>query len=80
MKYVYLLESISNPAKRYIGKTADFESRFKDHNFGRSPHTSRFVPWKLVAAVKFTNNPKADAFERYLKSGSGHAFSNRHFW
>ena len=23
---------------------------------------------------------KADAFESYLKSGSGHAFAKRHFW
>jgi putative endonuclease len=80
MKYIYLLESISHPAKRYIGKTANLESRLKDHNSGISPYTSKFVPWKLVVAIKFINDQRAEAFERYLKSGSGHAFAKRHLW
>jgi predicted GIY-YIG superfamily endonuclease len=80
MKYVYLLQSISDPKKRYIGITGDLNKRLIAHNAGRSPHTSKFKPWKVVVAIKFSNNNKADAFERYLKSGSGHAFAQRHFW
>jgi len=80
MKYVYLLESISNPSKRYIGITNDFTSRLKEHNAGKSPHTSRFKPWKAIVAIKFSDDQKANVFEKYLKSGSDHAFAKRHFW
>ena len=47
---------------------------------GRSPHTSKFVPWRIVAAVYFADRARAEAFEKYLKQGSGHAFANRHPW
>jgi hypothetical protein len=30
--------------------------------------------------VEFSDDAKADMFETYLKSGSGHAFAKRHFW
>jgi len=80
MKYVYLLESISSPGKRYIGITNNFTNRLKEHNAGKLPHTSRFKPWKTIVAIKFSDNRKANAFEKYLKFGSGHAFAKRHFW
>jgi len=80
MKYVYILQSISHPNKQYIGITKDLNKRLKNHNAGESPHTSKYKPWKLVVAIKFSDDQKADAFERYLKSGSGHAFARRHFW
>jgi len=80
MKYVYLLESISNPSKRYIGITRNLSSRLKEHNAGKSPHTAKFKPWKLVVAIRFADHKKAEAFEKYLKAGSGHAFAKRHFW
>jgi hypothetical protein len=38
------------------------------------------APWELVVAVYFADRQKAEAFERYLKHGSGHAFAKRHFW
>ena len=28
----------------------------------------------------FENDAKVQAFERYLKGGSGHSFAQRHFW
>lgn len=80
MKYVYLLESVSNPDKRYIGITGDLNNRLSAHNAGRSPHTAKFKPWKIIIAVRFADNHKANMFERYLKSGSGYAFAKRHFW
>jgi putative endonuclease len=80
MKYVYLLQSISNPNKRYIGIASDLNKRIKEHNTGKSPHTNKFKPWKVIVAIRFEDNRKAEAFEKYLKSGSGHAFANRHFW
>ncbi|MGA2322557.1 MAG: GIY-YIG nuclease family protein [Sedimentisphaerales bacterium] len=80
MKYVYLLESISHPGQHYIGITTYFRTRLKEHNAGRSSHTVRFRPWQTVVVIRFDDNREANAFEKYLKSGSGHAFANRHFW
>jgi predicted GIY-YIG superfamily endonuclease len=80
MKYVYLIQSIPFPNQRYIGLTSDIKARIEAHNEGRSAHTSKHKPWKLVAYMAFSNESKAAEFERYLKSGSGHAFANRHFW
>ncbi|MBN1555642.1 MAG: GIY-YIG nuclease family protein [Phycisphaerae bacterium] len=76
--YVYLLRSISHPDQRYVGLTADLNKRLAEHNAGKSPHTSKYVPWELVVSVYFKDHTKAEAFERYLKHGSGHAFANRH--
>ena len=78
--YVYLLRSTSHPDQRYIGLSEDLKKRLAEHNAGRSPHTNKFRPWELVVAVYFADVQKAEAFERYLKHGSGHAFANRHFW
>jgi putative endonuclease len=80
MKYVYLIESISHPGQHYIGISTDFRTRLKEHNAGRSPHTAKFRPWQAVVVIRFDDNRKASAFEKYLKSGSGYAFANRHFW
>ena len=80
MHYVYLLESLANPDKRYVGLTADLKSRFADHNAGRSVHTRTARPWRLVVYVAFADKRRAMDFERYLKVGSGHAFAARHFW
>ena len=80
MRYVYLLRSLSHPNQHYVGSTQDIHRRLKEHNTGGSSHTNKFVPWKCVVAICFTDDAKADAFERYLKSGSGRAFAGRHFW
>ena len=80
MRYVYLLESQSALGQRYVGITADLKQRLAQRNSGSSPHTFKFVPWKLVTYVAFSNERKAEAFERYLKSGSGHAFAQKRFW
>ncbi|MCC7267622.1 MAG: GIY-YIG nuclease family protein [Caulobacteraceae bacterium] len=80
LHYVYLLESDVSPGQRYIGVTNDLRIRLKEHNAGKSPHTSKFKPWRISTYVAFTDRSKADAFERYLKSGSGHAFARKRFW
>jgi predicted GIY-YIG superfamily endonuclease len=79
MHYVYLIQSESFD-ERYIGVTSDLKRRLVEHNAGKSPHTSKFVPWKLVTYIAFSNERKAEIFERYLKSGSGHAFARRRLW
>jgi predicted GIY-YIG superfamily endonuclease len=74
MRYVYLLESINFPDEIYIGLTGDLRKRLSAHNSGQSSHTKKFRPWRLVAYLAFSDEAKAIAFERYLKSGSGRAF------
>jgi len=78
--YVYLIESTGIAGQRYVGLTADLKQRLKDHNVGKSSHTSKFRPWRLVSYIAFSNRTKAEALERYLKSGSGHAFANKRLW
>jgi len=80
MPYVYLLQSIPNPKKRYIGKTKNLKNRLFEHNSRKSWHTSKFKPWKIEIAIFFSDEVRANEFEYYLKSGSGHAFANRHLW
>ncbi|MGQ0559182.1 MAG: GIY-YIG nuclease family protein [Sphingosinicella sp.] len=75
-----MLESISHSDQRYVGSTRDLRARLLRHNAGASQHTSKFAPWRLVTYVAFTDQAKAEAFELYLKSGSGHAFARRHLW
>jgi predicted GIY-YIG superfamily endonuclease len=80
MTYVYLIESVNTPTKRYIGKSNNLKIRLADHNAGRSVFTSVARPWRLVAYHAFSDQHKATAFEHYLKSGSGRAFARRRLW
>jgi len=80
MHYVYLLESETFGGQRYVGLTTDLKQRLAHHNAGQSPHTSKYMPWRLVTFVAFSDIEKASAFERYLKSGSGHAFAKKRLW
>jgi predicted GIY-YIG superfamily endonuclease len=78
--YVYLIESFSAQGQRYVGMTTDLKQCLLEHNAGKSPHTSKFRPWRLTTYIAFTERAKAEAFERYLKSGSGHAFASKRLW
>jgi predicted GIY-YIG superfamily endonuclease len=80
MHYVYLIRSTTYPNQKYIGITSDLRARLKAHNEGRSPHTSKYKPWMLVTYIAFSDESRAVEFERYLKSGSGHAFANKRLW
>jgi len=80
MFYTCVIQSLSGSDQRYIGHTADLRQRLVDHNAGKCPHTSKFVPWKIQVYVAFETIEQAQHFERYLKSGSGHVFAKRHFW
>ena len=80
MIYVYLIESLSGNGQRYVGMTSDLRRRLEEHDAGRSSHTSKFRPWRLVTYVAFSDRNKAETFEGYLKSGSGHAFANKRLW
>ncbi|XGC80673.1 GIY-YIG nuclease family protein [Bdellovibrio bacteriovorus] len=77
--YVYRIKSLTFPNQIYIGITDNPKQRLLDHNSGKSAHTKKFKPWKMEVCIWFRDEQKAYAFEQYLKSGSGRAFSTRHF-
>ena len=75
MHYTYIIRSTSFPDKTYIGSTSELKARLSYHNAGRSPHTSKYAPWKIEFYAAFPNKYKALEFEAYLKSHSGKAFA-----
>jgi putative endonuclease len=78
-RFVYVLNSTSDPKRFYTGLTSHLRNRLADHNEGRCTHTATGRPWRAIVVVAFANERRAVQFERYLKSGSGQAFSKRHF-
>ena len=72
--YVYVLRSLKEPERIYIGSTSDLRERLREHNWGVSPHTAGHRPWALAWYAGFCSEEGSRAFERYLKSGSGRAF------
>jgi putative endonuclease len=78
-RFVYVLRSLKEPARRYVGLTSDVDRRLAAHNAGLSPFTSKHRPWAITVRIEFADEPGAAAFERYLKSPSGRAFARRHF-
>jgi predicted GIY-YIG superfamily endonuclease len=75
---VYILRSEGDSSRYYTGLTADTLARLEAHNAGRCRHTASAKPWRVVMEVWFADEKRAVLFERYLKSGSGIAFSKRH--
>ena len=78
MKYVYILQSLTDSQHFYTGITDDLKVRLSAHNSGGVTHTSKFRPWRVKSYIAFTDKHRAFAFEKYLKSGSGRAFAKTH--
>lgn len=78
MKIVYLLRSQQNPNRVYIGLCTNMKKRLAQHNAGSCKTTQSSRPWDVEVAIYFRDETKAHALERYLKTGSGRAFSKRH--
>jgi putative endonuclease len=76
--YVYILTTVDPPRLFYVGLTQDLKSRLAKHNAGEVPHTAQFKPWRIKTAVAFTDPQRAAAFERFLKTGSGRTFAQKH--
>jgi len=76
---VYILQSQRYPSRFYTGITSDVDARLEWHNRGPCGYTVAYRPWCLVVALRFPTERAARRFEKYLKSGSGRAFSARHF-
>jgi predicted GIY-YIG superfamily endonuclease len=75
MKYVYILQSSDFPDRHYVGVTGDLKARLAKHNAREVPHTSKYAPWSVKTYIGFSDEARALAFEKYLKSGSGRAFA-----
>jgi len=75
VKYVYILQSEQDAEHVYTGLTDDLDARLSRHNSGEVSHTSKHRPWRIKTYVAFTDENRALAFEKYLKSGSGRAFA-----
>ena len=77
MKYVYILQSNSDPDRHYVGLTDDLRARLERHNSGQVSHTSKYGPWRIKTYLAFSEEADAVAFERYLKTASGRAFAKK---
>jgi predicted GIY-YIG superfamily endonuclease len=77
--YTYILQSEKDSESFYVGFTEDVKQRLAHHNTGAVPATKPYCPWRLKNYFAFDSEEKARAFERYLKSHSGRAFSKKHF-
>ena len=77
-RLVYVLKNAQKPPKYSTGITSDVGRRCSEHNAGNCIHTAKHRPWSVDVVVEFAHESRAVAFERYLKSGSGVAFAQRH--
>ena len=77
-RFVYILRSATDASRHYTGITSDVSARLEWHNHGPCGCTVHNRPWSLAVAIEFPNEQTARRFEKYLKSGSGRAFSKRH--
>ena len=78
-RFVYILRSDRDPERHYVGTTGDVDTRLEWHNHGPCGHTVANRPWALVVVLEFPTEREAVQFEKYLKTGSGRAFTKRHF-
>lgn len=78
-RFVYIIRSIHHPEQRYIGSSSDVAVRLRGHNAGQNRSTARWRPWAIDVTIAFRTERLALRFEKYLKSGAGHAFATRHF-
>jgi len=76
MYYVYLLNLADD--SYYAGSAKDVKKRFIKHSKGDALATKGKRPVELVFYCAFMIKQQAIDFEKYLKSGSGQAFRNRH--
>jgi putative endonuclease len=76
-KYFVYIIRLSN-GSTYVGCTSDLDDRLERHQRGYVDSTKHFLPVELIFYCIFFDKYKAYTFEKYLKSGSGRAFTIRH--
>lgn len=75
MYYVYSLKCKDG---YYVGCTDNLKDRLGRHQKRQVPATANRLPIKLDFYFAIDDKYKAFEFEKYLKSGSGRAFINKH--
>ena len=75
MYYVYSLKCKDG---YYVGCTDDINDRLSRHQKGIVPATVNRLPITLEFYFAIKDKYKAFEFEKYLKSGSGRAFTKKH--
>ncbi|MGH2552288.1 MAG: GIY-YIG nuclease family protein [Chitinophagaceae bacterium] len=73
---VYIL--LCNDGTYYTACTNDLGERIVRHQKGYVYSTKHILPVRLVFHCVFIDQALAFQFEKYLKSGSGIAFRNKH--
>lgn len=76
MFYVYIIQS-QKDRSFYTGYTTDLKQQLDKLNTKAQKYTSSKVPWALQWYCAFLDKKKATSFEKYLKQGSGFAFSRK---
>ena len=56
--YVYILCSLANSDRMYVGITNNLEKRLQEHNNGDCIYTSTLKPWKLCTYIFFDDKKK----------------------
>jgi predicted GIY-YIG superfamily endonuclease len=70
-RLVYVLESISEPSRHYVGLTSNVAGRLDEHNAGKAAHTLKHRPWRLRAAIEFGDPANAARLRNALNSAPG---------
>ena len=76
LHHVYILHCADGTY--YTGCTQDLNDRLRRHQNGDISYTKSRLPFTKVFHCSFADRYKAFEFEKYLKSGSGIAFRNKH--
>jgi putative endonuclease len=60
-----------------MGASVLINGTWYKHNAGDVAHTAKYKPWRLKTYTAFSDERRAMAFEKYLKSPSGRAFAKK---
>ncbi|MFA5838753.1 MAG: GIY-YIG nuclease family protein [Candidatus Paceibacterota bacterium] len=75
MYYIYSLKCKDG---YYVGCTDNIQERLDRHQKGKVPATMSRIPITLEFYFAVEDKYRAFEFEKYLKTGSGCAFINKH--
>lgn len=68
MYYIYILQSINNPKKLYIGFTKNnVQERLKQHNTNNTHTTKFYKPWRILYCEVYRSEHDARIREKKLK-------------
>ena len=76
MYFVYVLRN--KDSRLYIGSSASPDERLASHNAGQVRTTKAGRPWQRIHIEEHSDRSLAEKRERYLKSGWGRRWLQRH--